>query len=438
MFEFLILVLLLGLIPVYIYSVKENNFYTDITFMYIFICISNFLKRFIYLSSSSPDYLYYFILLLPDLFFVLILIKSRLKFNFFRLKLVAAFVGVSMCLILLNVNLSTFILTFKASFMYLFLLTFDDKYYELNKTIIIKSLLVFIIISLISIWYGSIQFWIDYLPWERRWGELSPTQMKFYQIENYGFTKRAFSFFSGVTDFGLFLASVFILLATLIKKSYFKIILLVVISYGIFITGSKTIYVALIASYLMFALKKKLNYKLMIAFLVLPIVLIGLVLTPSMLYLVGNQFLAYGGVFASIFNPATLAPRIQIFNDFVSDISPLSFFIGSGLKNYGPAAKTFDNLYLSIINGYGLVGLVILISYIVYFYRNFFKLFEKIKDKNSLDLLNCCFLYNTLFLMSSYTHQGLYSISYLLLFLFFNVMAFSIFKNNRTLIAKNN
>jgi O-antigen ligase len=254
---------------------------------------------------------------------------------------------------------------------------------------------MFLSLFIITIIYGIIQHNFGYFVWELNWGKFSQTKMNLYALSNWGHFTRAFSFFSGVQDFALFIIFVTLLLWTHSKGSGIKLLLLLLLIIGLYISGSKSMMISLAVAFSAYFFRKRIGVNLMFfGIYILPYILILLLYVSLKDVLVFELQDTIG-----LLNIGTILPRLEIAYTFFSSFD-ISNIFGVGL---GCMDGVVDNMYIRILIETGIIGFLLFMFLVYTSCRQLYYL-----DKNSTESsqeINS-FLFLLLIVMTFSMHSG--------------------------------
>lgn len=246
---------------------------------------------------------------------------------------------------------------------------------------------------LIAILYGFLQLYFQYLPFERNWinSDLSIVNSENMFISERGI--RPFSFFSSNSEFTFF-CSIYLLVFLRDKKRIWSLIAFI----GVVSAGSRGIILAFVFSYLLvyfFKIRTKLRIVVISLFTSL-LIYASLVSYSAILYNFSNthssnRLLLFGTFYARYENILTRSSEFGFFN----------LIIPSTLNFNEASSVTFDNMHISLLANFGLIGYL--------FFWNFFKI--KKTDFDSLFFLS-------MLIISGFFNDMIYSfyMFYLILF----------------------
>ena len=225
---------------------SRNDVLSKVASLFCVLCIVELSKRLMYLYGDSPSEFYYIILFIPDYLIILdILIKKKIQ------KRIKYLIGVSISYLLIGLlqgqEVISILITLR-TLVLLFVLIWLYKLPQTNQTSYVsqRSYMLIIGTTILSILYGTYQFFIGYPIWEVNWDLYSPAQMNLSAISNFGTQNRAFGFFSEVANFGVALCFSIIMTLYNTKKNIFRLITLFILFYGVLISGSKAALVSLV------------------------------------------------------------------------------------------------------------------------------------------------------------------------------------------------
>lgn len=401
---------------------KFNHFLVHIPIIYLIIACCEFLKRFIYVDGPTNSILYFIIVLGTDFGISIILLKNinikklTKRFVFWAL----AILGI-VAYSTIHGNLVNSIITFRAVYYIVFLLMFKKEYYIPTPEMEKIHYTLFYILTAISVLYGMVQYFNGYLPWEVNWGDYSPSKMKLSEMGNFGKANRAFSLFSGSQVHALLLGYLFLSSWFIIKDRYriFRWMLIGFYAFGIFIAGSKALMGGLILSLLFYYNRHLLKYKQQFLILIFLPLLSYFVITPSFLYMVQQFLRSYTPAFISgMLDPMTFTPRIMVFFNFFSSLTyDYTLIVGHGCSVLSANSSfTTDNMYLSILWEYGILGLILFVWFLYSFLKLLYILLN-VDNGYSRKIIPLQIVFFTINVLNFITAQSLMSNGMLILFL---------------------
>jgi hypothetical protein len=197
--------------------------------------------------------------------------------------------------------------------------------------------------------------------------------MNITALGNWGSFTRAFSFFSGVQDFALFIIFTTTLLWINSKGYFIKLVLTMLLISGLYISGAKAMMVSLIVAFVSYCLHRKINYLLLFFSLyILPYILIMILYAT-----LKNDIVRTLNMMTGLFTLGTIIPRLEIIYTFLSsanNIFNISSIFGLGM---GCMEGTADNMYIRILVETGIVGFTIFIFVIYFTIRKLYYFVEK-------------------------------------------------------------
>jgi O-antigen ligase len=312
------------------------------------ICLSEFLKRFIYINGPVPIALYYGCIFIPTLIaFIYILLGDR-KLDRHKSVIFFVFVIIQILIVLLG-NREKFgrlIIFLCSNTIYIFPLFLKNPY-KINNN---QCNYLFLLLLTITLLYGLIQHFIGYFAWDKNWSDFSSSVMDIYAIGNFGSFNRAYSLFSGIQDFAVFLIFTTLLLLNYIKSNVLQILIIFCLITGLYIAGSKSMIISLFISLIIYLVRQKINpLILFIMLFILPYIIIMSIYTAYQ-----NDIVSMLINMTGLFNFGTILPRLEIFYNFFS-----SFEIGNLLGcGSGCMVGVVDNMYIRILIENGLIGFV--------------------------------------------------------------------------------
>jgi hypothetical protein len=342
----------------------ENNNIVDNYDLYfvaitIFINISEFFKRFIYIGGNVSSNFYYFMIFIPLLFIFYYFIFSK-DIKYFpkrNLLYFTLFVLFEFAVTLLNGGVDKFIIGLGSTLIYATPFLVKRSYYHFNYKKVLG------ILFLVNFSYFTFQYISNYFPWDINWGKYSATQMNLQNMAHSGYssTVRTFGMFSGMQD-----ASLFMLIAGwylyLHSKKQFKMPILGMLVLALYMIGSKT---NILGSVIVLALFWLIKHKLLprkaifytLCICVFPFIIIVLYGHDIAYYIWGNSSI---NVFLG-----NISPRLIMTADFFKEQSP-DLLIGRGLFN----GTVIDNNMQTIISEFGYLGFGLFLLIITKSYKN--------------------------------------------------------------------
>jgi hypothetical protein len=256
--------------------------------------------------------------------------------------------------------------------------------------------------------YGLYQFVFGYPRWETRWFEKSPTEMDLGGFTNWGTIFRAFSFFSGLHEFALFLcfASAFFGF-TSIRSRVWKCGAFAPLMVGLFVSNAKGVYVAVLISAVLLLLRSRLSATRIMLVLLAPVAFFFLASELAINSII-DYVSAHYGILAQYINPGTSIPRLIIFTQFFAslDIHSIEFYFGRGIGSVittSGTAMILDNNYLQILSECGLAGLLCFLVLVYFVYREYFWLINNVAlGRMERGIVDAAFFYITTVLFDLY------------------------------------
>jgi hypothetical protein len=350
-------------------DIIANSHIVYIVVIFYAICFSEFLKRFIFIFGEANNTIYYTCVFFPIFFVFVYIFSGNLKIDIQKWGLLFLFLILEILIVMISntKNFGKLIIYFGSVLFYVFPFTF--KAFNKPK----KYVYSFLLLLIIAIIYGVMQHNIGYFIWDQNWGKFSPSVMNITALGNWGSFTRAFSFFSGVQDFALFVIFATTLLWINSKGKFIKLILLIALIAGLYITGAKAMMVSLMVAILAYYLHRKMNYLfLFFGLYILPYVLIML------LYIVLRDIIvATLNMMTGLFNLGTIIPRLEVIYTFFSssrNLFDVSVLFGVGL---GCMETTVDNMYIRILVETGIIGFIAFIFLIYSVIKELYYLEEK-------------------------------------------------------------
>lgn len=207
-------------------------------------------------------------------------------------------------------------------------------------------------IFFISLLYGLYQKQFGYLPNEMQWilkGVGSVGTEGYFTTDEL----RPFSFYAGVPEFGFF-SSIFVYIG--IRRKSLLVFLLGL--FGVFLAGSRGVLLSLGIALLMLLLEKRLTRR--------NVVLIGFA-TAIAMYCVLSLWLPTSGLLedfgasdSRLMVYGTFNARVEMLLDFILRVDSANIWYGVGSK-----ISVYDNFYLTLINDFGVFGLLAFLWYMV-------------------------------------------------------------------------
>lgn len=383
------------------------------------VVCSDFFKRFIYYDGNADSFVYYFVILLPDLILFAIILSSRFSFHKKSFFYLIAFFAVFLPFSFLNAPPFNVLVAVRTTYLLLIFLVMPDSYYSISKKDMQQMVMVFIFLGILSTGYGSIQFFDDYTVWERNWDTFSPSSTNLYALSNFGKLNRAFSFYSEVATHATALAFSILLTVFLAPKGLIKWLVFLILCFGLALTGSKGMIVALLVSFPLFLLRMKIAPRILTVILFLPFVLMCTVLTTATMTSFAGSLKATTGQFFRFINPITFNTRIRVVNDFLGNMlsRKTGFLFGEGM-NY-QSGVVVDNIFLYLVGQIGFVGLLLFI-YLLYDTFRKYRLIEEEGKQNDIErrILRFSLYFIIVSLLFSFTSLALITHTGLSLFLF--------------------
>jgi hypothetical protein len=367
---------------------------------------AEFSKRALYAFQDVPQFCYYLMLISPDLVFLTMVISQRGRFRINKIYLAVGLL--LMCSSLLQNPATSVLANFKTEYMYTILIIAPAAFWSVSDIDLREFRRIIYSLALLASLYGTYQFVFGYPRWEINWFDNSPTEMVFTGFTNGGTIFRAFSLFSGLHEFALFLCFAGAFAGFTSSRSRLeKCLALFPLAVGLFVSNAKGVYVAIPISVALFALRQRLSAVKVMAVVLAPVAFFFL---ASNLLISGiSEFLSTHLVFLARYaSPDTSVPRLMIFADFFSSLDPhsLKFYAGSGIGSVITAngtAMVLDNNYLEILADCGLVGLIGFLLLMLQLYREYFWLIKNAElTRKQSGILNASFFYVTTVLFDLY------------------------------------
>jgi hypothetical protein len=337
-------------------DILVDSHITYIIMIFYSICFSEFSKRFIFIIGEVNNIIYYTCVFFPIFFVFIYIFSGNLKIDiqkciFFFLIFIFEFFIV----LISNVsNIGKLIVYFGSVLFYVFPFVFT----VFCKTR--KYSYFFLFLLTITVMYGVIQHSVGYFIWDRNWGKFSPSVMDITALGNWGSFTRAFSFFSGVQDFALFIIFTTILLWINSKGYFIKLVLIMLLISGLYISGAKAMMVSLIVAFLAYYLQRRINY----LFLFLGLYILPYILIMGLYIILKNDIVRILSPMTGLFTLSTIIPRLEIVYAFFSSIKDsfdISSIFGVG---FGCIEGTVDNMYIRILVETGIIGFIIFMYFI--------------------------------------------------------------------------
>jgi hypothetical protein len=376
--------------------------------MYFLVSVATaeFSKRFLYAFSDVSGFFYYLLLLPPDLIFVTMVArqKGRVLFNKTFIAACILIIGSS----LLQNSITDIAFNIKTEYMYTLLLIAPAAFWEVREGDVRIFRRTIYALAVAASVYGTCQFTMGYPSWEMSWFEHSPTTMVVEGFTNNRTVFRAYSLFSGLHEFALFLclAGVFVAFTGHGSRGR-KTLALLPLAIGLFVSNAKGVYVAVIISCALFHFRSRLS-----AIKIMPVVL-----APVAFFLLASEFAIsavvgfiadHFGSLARYISPETSIPRLMIFAEYFASLDPhsLRFYLGSGIGSViteKGLAVMLDNNYLEILTELGLLGLVGFLALVYEIYREYFWLVNSGRlGRLERGVVDASFFYVTIVLFDLY------------------------------------
>lgn len=356
-----------------LYSFKIGD-YSHIVYIVMIsfsICFSEFLKRFIFINGPVSSLLYYACIFFPLFVLFIYVFAGNLNVDITRCIIFFSFIIIQFIVVTLfnRSKIGSLIIYLGGSLIYVFPFIFTVS----CKTNKYSYFLLYLLI--IAVVYGFIQHSIGYFIWEWNWDKFSPTKISVFATSNFGSFSRAFSVFSGVQDFSLFIIFTVILLFVNSVGNGIKTLLLFILLSGLYIAGAKSMMISLLISYIIYIFRKKINpFLLFILVYLLPyIIIMGF-------YIVFKDIIHYYLInMAGLFNFGTILPRLEIIYNFLTSLEITILGIGSGCME-----GVVDNMYIRILVENGIMGLI---TFMFLLYKTIKKLcyIEKFNEYNQTE-----------------------------------------------------
>jgi hypothetical protein len=207
-------------------------------------------------------------------------------------------------------------------------------------------------IFFISLLYGLCQKQFGYLPHELQWivkGVGSVTKEGYFITDEL----RPFSFYAGVPEFGFF-STIFVYIGIRRKSLLFFLLGL----FGVFLAGSRGVLISLVIALLMLLLERHLTRR--------NVAMIGFVTAIAMygvlsIWLPASGLLEdFGAGDSRLTVYGTFNARVEMLLDFISRVNSANIWYG-----FGNEWAVYDNFYLTLINDFGVFGLLAFLWYMV-------------------------------------------------------------------------
>ncbi len=361
-------------------AVCSSRVLRQLMYFLVSVATAEFSKRFLYAFSDVSSFYYYLLLLPPDLIFMAMLAsqKGRIFFNKTYMAACILIIGIS----LLQNSITDVALNIKTEYVYTLLLIAPAAFWKVREDDVRIFRRTIYALAVLASAYGMCQFTMGYPSWEMSWFEHSPTTMVIDGFTNNKTVFRAYSFFSGLHEFALFLclAGGFVAFTGHGSRGR-KALALLPLAIGLFVSNAKGVYVAVIISCLLFRFRSRLS-----AIKIMPVVL-----APVAFFLFASEFAIsnvvgfianHFGSLARYISPETSIPRLMIFAEYFASLDPhsLPFYLGSGVGSVITSkglAVLLDNNYLEVLTELGLLGLVGFLALVYEIYREYFWLVNR-------------------------------------------------------------
>jgi len=420
----ILLLLLFVMITQLFIIARYQTFAVHIASALVVLSCTEFSKRFLYLEGSVDPLFYYSILFSFDVFMGVIFI-TRLKS--FGLLTIIFLIVLSLfgAYSIFQGKALGFILATRSCYYLIALVCFKDSYYVETKQSQFIHILLLGVLTTFSILYGCVQYFYDYLPWEYTWGLFAPAQMSLNAMGNFGHANRAFACFSGNQVHALILTYIFIWLYFNFPKTFFypsRYVILAFYLLGIFIAGSKGLMVGTLLSFCLYYCRKIINFKaIFIAIVIVPFSAYWLI-SNSLLYFLQTFLYAKTPSFiAGMLDPMTFSPRLMIFSQFFKSLEKnYTLFLGHGSSALDLTSNfNTDNMYLSILYEFGVLGVVVFIYLLYLFLKKNDAIFKTLGSTSAYFRKNAsiCFVFFSANLFNFLTSQSIVSNGGMLLFL---------------------
>jgi hypothetical protein len=299
-------------------------------------------------------------------------------------------IGIEIIIVILSnrSNIGKLIVFYGSVLFYIFPFIFRVSYK-------IKNYYIFFFLLIASIIYGIVQHSIGYFIWDLNWGMFSPSAMDITALGNWGTFTRAFSFFSGVQDFALFIIFTTLLLWINLKGNGIKLLVATFLIIGLYIAGAKAMILSFAVALLAHFVRKKINASLLFFGLyVLPYICI-----MALYIMLNNMLVAKLSMMTGLFNFGTVLPRLEIIYRYLSEFNFSNSIFGVGMGVTG----TFDNMYIRILAETGIIGLVV---FLFFLHATIKKLYYIQERSSRLSSKENYFLFIVLIVMTFSMHSG--------------------------------
>ena len=250
------------------------------------------------------------------------------------------------------------------------LMIFKAQLYKIKFSDIVMKTRWLLIVSII---YAFIQIIFDFLPHEKMWIYSNLSIVKSPNVFVPGKSIRPFSIFASNPEFSLF-CSIY-LIEFIRKKNYFWIIISLV---SLITAGSRGIMVSFFVAYIIVYMIEVKKRNIIIISLLLGVITYVLLLASStFLYDISegyntSRLLVYGSFYA----------RYEMVLEAMKDYSIYNVFFPYALTKLNIGIITYDNLFITLLFNFGLVGFFV-----------FWKYFDFVYERKSLFFLSMLVVY---------------------------------------------
>jgi hypothetical protein len=295
-------------------------------------------------------------------------------------------------LVLNRSNIGSLIVFFGSVLFYIFPLIFKTNHVNQNKQTIT---IWFAFLLVLTIVYGIIQHITGYFIWDKNWGKFSPTGMDIVAMSNWGHFHRAFSFFSGLQEFAIFIIFTILLLWTSINGMPMKILLCALLLTGLYIAGAKSMILSLPVAFISYYIRKKITpFVLFFSLFILPYIIIILVYVSIKDTLIGHLSMMTG-----LFDFGTILPRLENIYMNLSTLNSIFTVFGAGVNTPG---SFMDNMYITILWETGFPGLIL---FMLLIYKEIKRL-HYIEKEDKIYPMENAFLHIVFISMTLSMHSG--------------------------------
>jgi len=378
--------------------------------IYAFIIIasfSNLFKRLLFIAEKEVSNFYYYgIVFLPDIIFFIILLNVFWQTSFTKkLKVKLSFP----ILLFFSWNILSIINPLSPYFtkiagiklFSIYVLAFYIGYayaQEINLKEIKYLISVILIVGVISSLYGISQFYIKYFGYEKEWLESGKASIGLRMLSSLNIF-RAFSIFSGVSEFALFMGlcllfSVFVFFIS--PKKRYIILLIPIFLIGMILSLCRGVWFGFFLGLMTIFLYQvvKINYKLVLV-LFLALLIFVFAFQREKLYQlerIGRE--SSNPVVTRALVVGTFYSRLNLWSTIKENLleNKHALIFGYGIGSKSSAAKFAlenkeslkfinlgaDNMYLQMIFEIGIIGLILFLFVVWRFFNNISFVFKKI------------------------------------------------------------